>query len=238
MPFADSSTVYGIINDAMHDAGLLRLGQLPTSQHVSDYSRTLADVINLWQTQGLKLFLWYDVAVPLVAGQGEYTFGPTGDVVMEKPLTVLQGYVLDTNDIRRPLVALSWNEWMTLSQTEGNDGQISSYFVDTKPLLLHVHFWNTPDATQATSTGHLLMRCQATRISNLEDNILFPPEWRIALRWALADEICTGQPDTIMNRCSSRAKRYKQELEDFDVEQTSTQFQPDQQMFTGYGRFT
>ena len=33
----------------------------------------------------------------------------------------------------------------------------------------------------------------------------FAQEWRIALRWGLADDIATGQPQAIMDRCAQRA---------------------------------
>lgn len=237
MPSAASNTVYSVISDAMRDAGILRRGQLPDSQAISDYARDLSDIINLWQTQGLKLFLWEEITIPLVAGQGLYELGPTGDVVMPKPLNVLQGFVLNPQGIRRPLVGLSWDEWMTLSQVTGNDGTISSYFVDKQTMNLKVHLWNTPNATEATNVAVLLCRTQAPLPVNLEESTQFPPEWRIALRWALADQLCTGQPEAIMYRCSKRATEFREKLENFDVEDVPTQFQPDQRGQTDMGGF-
>ena len=228
-----SNTAYGIINDAMQDAGLLSEGEQPNSEQLSSNLRRLCDIINLWQTQGLKLFTWRDLSIPLVVSQSSYQIGPSLDVDMTKPLRALQGYILTTSDIRRPIVPLSWRDWMQLSQVTGNDGTISSFFVDKQATYLDVKFWNAPDATEAANTAHLLIQQQATNPVNLEENVSFPQEWRIALRWGLADDICTGQPETIMARCSRNANQYRTMLEDWDVEDVETRFTPSTQ-FSSY----
>ena len=239
MPSPTSKSIYGIINDAMHDAGLLGEGEEPNSEALAVNFRRLNDIINLWQTQGLKLFYLQEVTIPLVASQSLYTMGPTGNVVMPKPSRVLSGYVLDAgSNARRPMEALSWDEWTTLGQVVGNAGSISSYFVDKQVSLLKVNFWPPPDATEALNTVKLLTQVQATNQINLEDEMQFPQEWRIALRWGLADDIATGQPQTIMDRCQQRSNIYREALEDWDVEDTTTTFVVDSRNgYGGRGRF-
>jgi len=232
-----SNTVYGIINDAMVDAGKLAVGKQPNSTQLADYMRRLCDVINLWQTEGLKLFLSQEIAFNLVTGQSLYTVGTGLNVDMSKPLQVLQGYILGTNNIRRPLTSLSWDDWMRLSQVTGNNSQVNSYFVDKQATKFNIRFWPPPDATEAANTAYLLMRTQALNPVNLEENISFPQEWRIALRWALADDICTGQPTATMDRCQQKAEYYKELLQGFDVEDAPTRFEPDSRISQGTGNF-
>lgn len=229
---ANSKTIYGIINDAMHDAGLLEEGEIPNSEQIETNFRRLSDIINLWQTQGLKLFLLQQIDVILTVSVGLYSFGPTGTVVMAKPSRVLQANIVTPIGIQRPLVPMSWNDWMTLSQ-RNQPGTISSYFVDKQANLLNIHFWNPPDATDAANQAQLLMQVEAPNPVNLLDSMDFPQEWRIGLRWGLADDICTGQPAAIMERCAQRAVIYRTALEDWDVEDTPTSFSPDTR--SGYG---
>ena len=229
---ANSNTIYGIINDAMHDAGLLEEGEIANSEQLATNFRRLSDIINLWQTQGLKLFLLQQIDVTLIASTGLYSFGPTGTVVMAKPSRVLQANVVTPAGVQRPLVPMSWNDWMTLSQ-RNRPGTISSYFVDKQTTLLNVHFWNPPDATDAANKAQMLMQVEAPNPVNLEESMNFPQEWRIALRWGLADDICTGQPAAIMERCAQRSVIYRTALEDWDVEDTPTSFAPDTR--SGYG---
>ena len=228
-----SNTPYGIISDAMHDAGYLQEGDEPNSEQLASYMRRLNDIINLWQTQGLKLWLEQDLAIPLVEGQNKYTLGPAvgSSVQMSKPLRALQGYVLNsTTNIRRPIIPMAWESWMRLSQIVGNNGTISSYFIDKQAAVLNVWFWNTPDALEATNIAHLLIQQQAVNPINLEQNVSFPQEWRIALRWGLADDISSGQPQAIMDRCMQRATQFRQALENWDVEDPSTRFAIDPRM--------
>ena len=221
-----SNTPSAIIADAYFDAGLTQLGEVPNSEMLVVGMRKLMDVINLEQTQGLKLWLNVDTAVPLVAGTGTYTFSPTGSVVMAKPLRVLEAYYIDVNSIRRPLNPMSWNDYIRLSQVT-QTGQLNSYFVNKKQTELSVFFWLIPDATAATGVAHLLLQTQVTNFTNLTEEMNFPLEWRMFLRWALADELATGQPQAIMDRCQQRAATYREALEGWDVEDVSTRFAPD-----------
>lgn len=231
-----TNTPLSIISDAYFDAGLTQEGQSPNSEQIASGMRKLTDLINLMQTQGLKLWLLVDTAVPLVVGQGTYTFSPTGNVVMPKPPRAIDAYYMDSNGIRRPLVPLSWSDYIRLSQVN-QSGAINSYFVNKQQSQLSVFFWLLPDTQAATGSAHLLLQTQVTNFINVTETMNFPIEWRIALRWGLADELATGQPQAIMDRCQQRAIAYRQTLEDWDVEDVSTKFVPDSQgLYTG-GRF-
>ena len=105
-----------------------------------------------------------------------------------------------------------------------NQGAINSYFINKQQAQLSVFFWLTPDANAALGTAHLLAQVQVTNFISLTETINFPIEWRIALRWGLADELATGQPLAIMDRCNQRALAYRAALEDWDVEDAPTRF--------------
>lgn len=220
------------MSDAYQDSGRNEQGQSADSEQLVIGMRKLTDLINLWQTQGLKLWLNVDTSVPLVSGQSRYTFTPAGDIAMTKPMRVLQGYYLDTSNVRRPLTVLSREEYFRLSQVTGNNGAVNSYYVEKLATLLAVNFWLTPDATAATGTAHVILQTQVTNFTNVTETMDFPAEWRIALRWGLADELATGQPQAIMDRCEKRATAFRQALEDWDVEDAPTRFQPSLEQYS------
>lgn len=229
-----SNTVIGIITDAMTDAGLLQEGGVPNSQNIADCGRRLADIINLWQTRGLKLFLNELVTFPIVAGQTDYILGPPGTITQVRPIRIHQANVVMPNSIRRPITILAWENWMRLSQVAGNLGTITSMLVDRQETHTRLAVWNTPDVQEANNTIEVLVQVQAPIPWNFEESVQFPAEWRIALRWALADDICTGQPKTIMARCAERASFYMTQLEEYDVEEAPVRFTMNFQ--SGYGR--
>ena len=228
------NTPYGIITDAMRDAGLLQIGDTPGTEHLVENMRRLRDLINTAQIDGIKLWLLSDTAVPLMAGTGTYTFSPGGSVNMTKPLRVDDGYYLYSTGVRRPIYAISWEEYIRLGQAN-QEGTITQYFVDKQATTMRVIFWNVPDATEAAGgEAHVLLRTQVTNPSTLTETMAFPEEWRMYLRWGLADDICTGQPETIMMRCAQKAFMYKTALENWDVEDASVKFAPDSRQ-SGYG---
>lgn len=228
------NTPVSIISDAYLDAGLLQLGNTLNGDQIVLGMRRLTDLINTAQLGGLKLWLNVDTAVPLVEDQGTYTFSPTGDVAMVKPLRVIEAYYLDADDIRRPLVPLSWDDYIRLSQVT-QSGAVNSYFVNKKQTELSVFFWLCPDETAATGEAHLLLQTQVTNFTNVVETMNFPIEWRMYLHWGLADELSQGQPMAVQEKCAQRAALYKDLLEGWDVEDVPTRFTPDPQM-QGFNR--
>lgn len=236
MTAPSDNTPASIIEDAYFDAGIIQEGQSPNSEQLVSGMRRMTDIINFEQTQGLKLWLNVDTPVTLTAGVGTYTFGLTGTVVMPKPPRAVQAYYRDATGIRRPLIVLSWEEYIRLSQIN-QTGAINSFFVDKQQSVLSVFFWLIPDATAATGTAHLLLQTQVTNPINVTENMNFPLEWRMFLHWALADALATGQPQAIMDRCQQRCERYRTALEDWDVEDAPTRITPDQRMSQHSGKF-
>ena len=233
---AFSSTPYRIVKSAMENAGLLQDGDEPTSEQYANYLMKLRELIVFLQTQGLKLWLQADQSVTLVASQVSYTIFLGGNVNITKPMRVLQGYYLDSNNNRRPLTVLSRDEYTRLSTTV-TTGAINSFFVDKLVDRLTVYFWLVPDATAATGTAHLIIQSQVATPISLTETIDFPVEWVLGLGWMLADEISTGQPQAIMDRCAAKALAYRMTLEDWDAEDASTMFQPDSQSGASRGNF-
>jgi hypothetical protein len=224
---ADFYTANRIIRFARQDAGLLQTGDTINSEDLADNLNRLNELMLAAQTQGIKLWLQLLQAIPLIANQAEYILAPGGAVNMTKPTRVIEGYYLDSTGNQRPLIPLAWNDWNRLSN-KTQRGQINSYFVDKQSLQLNVWFWLTPDVTAATGTVQLLLQQQQPTVTSLTDTMVLPPEWGIWLHWGLADQICTGQPQAIMDRCEKKAALAFEALNDWDVEDAPTQMVPDQ----------
>jgi hypothetical protein len=220
----------------MDNAGLLQEGANPNSEQYAKYMPRLNDLVNVWQTEGIKLWTLAMLQVTLVAGQGTYVLpaGSVDSVVTSKPLEVLEGYFADQNSIWRPLDKLSWNTYDNLSNPT-QQGAVTGFFANKQQTQMQVTTWLVPDATAALGTLQLLIQQQITNVVSTIDTINFPREWFMALHWGLADEICTGQPDAIVQRCQQRAMMYKDKLEEWDQEVVSVFFQPNSQ--AGHSRF-
>lgn len=215
-----------MVKQALKDCGRLQTGDEPTGEVLADALGRITDLMNFWQTQGLKLFLNQLLSITPVSGTSLYTLGPGGSLITSKPTRVLEAWRVQSDGSRVPLNSLSWNQYYRLGNlTDG--GVTNSYFVDKQTTNLLVRFWPVPDAVTSAGTFELLTQAQATTPTELDETISFPVEWYLALRWGLADELASGQPAVIMDRCAGKAAAYRQALEDWDVEDTSTIFQRD-----------
>lgn len=229
------NTAWSIICEAVWDACILPHGEVPDSEATFKYTRRLNQLINfICTTKGIRLWLLQDTAVPLVAGQGLYTFGPTGTTVMVKPVQIFDQYYLYSpanGGTRRPVFRISRQQWDMLSVTT-QQGPITQIFVDPQQSLLEVNTWLTPDVIEATGTLHLVFKEQVTNFVGVTDAMNFPIEWALTLGWSLAREIAMGQPASVINRCDAQAAYYLEALEEWDAEhETSILPQPDQRLF-------
>ncbi|MGH7750896.1 MAG: hypothetical protein ACREQ5_39940 [Candidatus Dormibacteria bacterium] len=220
----------------MRDSGYLGKFQNPSSEHLAEYMPRLNRLFNYLQTQGLKLWLNEDFSITPIQGQNLYSLGSGGALLALKPLRVLEGYYLDNASNRRPIIPMSRNEWDSLS-TVNTQGTLTSYFVDKQQLALNVYVWLTPDAQTALGTFHPILQYQVGNVVSLTDIMNFPIEWYLALEWGFANQICTGQPQAIMDRCERFSMKYLNDLENWDVEDASTFFSPDTRTMNNIGRF-
>lgn len=221
---------FGSVSDAIYqayvNAGLIAEGQAPNSERYAAAFNKLNHLVNFLQTKGLKLFTVQDVPLTLVAGTYLYTLGPLGTVPMTKPLRVPFAYFLDQYNSRIPMTAVSQQEW-TILPINAAPGIPVNFFVDKQATTLNVNLWPTPNAQAALGSVHLILQTQLPLGTNLTESIYFPPEWFIGVAWALANELCTGQPQAIVARCQQKSEKFLADLEGWDVEDAQTFFTPD-----------
>ncbi len=233
-----AQTATGICKRAYQDAGKLAAGGALSSVQLAEGIERLNDIINLRQTNGLRLWLETETPVPLVAGQQMYTFMPGGDVSVTRPLRIKQAAYWDSTSNVRPLTrCLSREEWTRLS-SRTIQAAVSQFFYEKLYDRLNLYLWNIPDTTAATGTVKVVLQHQAGNVTLAADSPNFPIEWTLYLRWALAEDLATGMPQEIVARAERMAAKYLEDLNGWDVEgETETFFQPDMQTFARPGAF-
>lgn len=219
-------TAQALVTSGYRDAQKLARGAALPSDLLADGMDRLNDLVNLWQTQGLKLFLESETTVPLVAGKQMYSFSPTGDIVMEKPLRAKDAAYWDQFGNSRPLIPISRQEWTDLT-TRTAIGSVNQYFIEKHVGQLNMHLWQIPGEVEAKGHVKIVIHNQTKNVTISTDTVGFPIEWALALRWGIADEVSFGMPEAVQQRCQARAQAYRQALEDWDVEDTETYFQVD-----------
>jgi hypothetical protein len=221
------NTADRIIRLAMRDAQILEKGEDPDGEDYVEAMHRLNDIINLWQTQGLKLWLNSWIPVPIQANQPTYVLGP-GGFQPTKSMRILEGwYTYNSGGASYPFRLMSWREYDMLSN-KLQTGMPISMLVDKQQLVTNITLWLVPDANAVAIGGvTILQQTPVTNLVKLTDAMNFPQEWFMALHWALADDMANGQPREITERCAAKAKTYFDLLNEWDVEDAATSFSPD-----------
>lgn len=230
-------TCYQIIQDGMTDAGKLGKGREPSSEALAENMRRLNKYVNYLQTRGAILWVQEDLALVapvLQAGVSAYPLGIGGVTTVPalspvaKPRRVIEAYYVDpaVSQTRRPLGIVSRNDWDTFSTTK-QPGTVVSVYPDKQLNVIICNLWMTPDTQAALGEVHLICDLQIPNFSQLTDAMFFPSEWALCLEWGLADQICTGMPQEVVDRCGQKCMQYETALVDWDQEDGSTTFQPD-----------
>ena len=73
------ATAQTIINRALRLIGAIEAGETPTSDESADALEALNAMIESWQTERLFVYALVDTSFSMVAGDGSYTVGPSGN---------------------------------------------------------------------------------------------------------------------------------------------------------------
>jgi hypothetical protein len=138
--------------------------------------------------------------------------------------------------VRFPLTPLSRDEFNNLGVLNVQ-GITNSYFADKQQNNLNLWLWLNPDAFTALATVTVTTQTQINQIISITDAMNFPIEWFQFVHWGLSCEIDQGQPLAVQNKNEGMRDYYRDKLEGFDVEDTSTFLQPDSRMFSSVGKF-
>lgn len=222
-----------IILQAMQNATLI--GEeytIAPPDAIARYLPRLNDLMNAWQVDGVKPWLEQEISLPLQVGKEKYSIGPGGDLAMYRPLkSTPEAYFIEPSGARRALIKLEKDQYKRLT-TPLDGGAVTQFYVEPRVASLDVYLWSVPDAFAVTGEVRLQVQTQVDNFNLLgsgAENVSFPPEWYIALHWGLADEICIGQPQAIVDRCTTKALFYKDKLEGWDAGEGSIYFTPDTQ---------
>jgi hypothetical protein len=232
MTVAVYNSIDRIIRMAMFDAGLIEEGADPNADQQGNYAQRLLDMMLIWQVEGCKLFLIQDLVLPLVVNQSAYTIGPSGNLNMVRPVRIEDVYWVDAQGTsKRDIFRVEQADWVRMPPPQTN-GTVTQFYEDRQINTIVLNLWNKPSAQDVAGALHVVARTagpgSVTSVAQLI-TAHFPIEWAMALRWGLAADICTGQPDSIVARCEKMAGYYKGILENFDVEQGGISFEPDLQ---------
>ena len=69
-----------IMTRGLKDIGALEAGETPTPEAAADAFDMLNDLVDQWSNEEMMVFYKNEIVFPIVAGQTQYTIGPTGNI--------------------------------------------------------------------------------------------------------------------------------------------------------------
>lgn len=219
-----------LIQDSMRLVGALEAGETPEAQEINDASRALNMMMKyLHAKNGLPLWMKREQSITLVDDQRQYTLGPTGDVVMDRPMRLLKVIRRDSSDNDIELHKLSQDEYWEQTPKTIN-GTPNSYFYDPQLTNGVLNVWPVPGTTEATEfTLQILYLKPIDDMDSATDDFEIPQEWYEVLKYGLALRLAPEYGLPIQERRELRRDYLiiLEGTEDFDVEDSSVYFQPD-----------
>jgi len=243
-----------IITLALRKLGVLEIGDTPDANTVANAAMSLNLLIKQLSTDGLKLWKVSELIIPMLANQTSYILGGSNSALMydtqaptvaitDKPLKVIQGFyrnIQSTPPIDTPVMIVSKQEYNTLG-SKFSTGTANTIFYDSKKINGILYVYLTPDAySEANLELHIIAQMPLNDMTLATDITDFPNEWMNCLVWNLADQLALeyGVPMNARQEIATRAGTYKTQLADWDIEASSTFFQPDFRSMSNnsYGR--
>lgn len=217
---------------AFEDIGIAIEGEAlqPEDIKVADIAMNM--MIKAWQAYGLNLWARKNQSILLTALKGEYSLGASGDIVMNRPLRILEcDRQLISDGTSTEMTPLSLSEYHDLPN-KAQDGTPVNYFYD--PTLTNGSFklWPVPGATEsALYTIEIVYQAPLEDMDSSVDDFAFPQEWleplRLGLAYRLSSKYALGYRERILLR--KDAAEALELAQSFDVADTSLYFQPDYQ---------
>jgi hypothetical protein len=187
------TTVRKIITGAMRLLGLVQANMVPTDAEIQVGIRALNVLMDSWSNDRLMIFKLQPYYFQTVGGQQDYTLGPTGDWVIERPMRIEEAYVDLTSNAGNGLQTTS------LPISIANDSQWSSIVtkrVQTQIPNIMYDNGNYPNRTislypipTGAITIVLWLWQPLLKFDSIDDTISLPKGYVRSIRFNLACEL-------------------------------------------------
>lgn len=176
------ATAQTIIDRAMRLIGVVASGESPTAAEGTDGLIALNAMIDSWRNDRLMVYALTDQALTLTAA-ASYTIGPTGGLVITRPVKIASAFVRD-GDEDYPVEVIEKPEWDAIGdKTTTGTYPTKIYYAPT-----------VPDGTlyaypRTSGTIYLTLWTPISTLAAVGTTVTLPPGYEKALAFNLALEL-------------------------------------------------
>ena len=203
------TTAGDLINGSLRLLGVLAEGETPSAETSQDALVAMNQMIQSWNTERLAVFSTQDQVVTWPPSTISRTFGPTGDIVANRPITID-----DSTYFRDPANGISYG--LKLINQQQYNGIAVKTVTSTYPQVLWVNMtypdiemYVYPVPTKVLEF-HVVSVNELTQPVNLATDLAFPPGYLRCFRYNLACELAPEfgtEPSRQVQRIAMTSKR-------------------------------
>jgi hypothetical protein len=203
------TTAGDLINGSLRLLGVLAEGETPSSETSQDALVAMNQMIQSWNTERLAVFSTQDQVVTWPPSTISRTFGPTGDIVANRPIAID-----DSTYFRDPSNGISFG--LKLINQQQYNGIAVKTVTSTYPQVLWVNMtypdiemYVYPVPTKVLEF-HVVSVEELTQPANLATDLAFPPGYLRCFRYNLACELAPEfgtEPSRQVQRIAMTSKR-------------------------------
>jgi hypothetical protein len=198
-----------LINGSLRLLGVLAEGETPSAETSQDALLAMNQMIQSWNTERLAVFSTQDQVVTWPPSTISRTFGPTGDIVANRPVAID-----DSTYFRDPASGISYG--LKLINQQQYNGIAVKTVTSTYPQVLWVNMtypdiemYVYPVPTKVLEF-HVVSVNELTQPVNLATDLAFPPGYLRCFRYNLACELAPEfgtEPSRQVQRIAMTSKR-------------------------------
>jgi hypothetical protein len=203
------TTAGDLINGSLRLLGVLAEGETPSSETSQDALLAMNQMIQSWNTERLAVFSTQDQVVTWPPSTISRTFGPTGDIVANRPVAID-----DSTYFRDPSNGISYG--LKLINQQQYNGIAVKTVTSTYPQVMWVNM-TYPDVEMyvypvptKVLEFHVVSVEELTQPANLATDLAFPPGYLRCFRYNLACELAPEfgtEPSRQVQRIAMTSKR-------------------------------
>ena len=203
------TTAGDLINGSLRLLGVLAEGETPSAETSQDALLAMNQMIQSWNTERLAVFSTQDQVVTWPPSTISRTFGPTGDIVANRPVAID-----DSTYFRDPANGISYG--LKLINQQQYNGIAVKTVTSTYPQVLWVNMtypdiemYVYPVPTKVLEF-HVVSVNELTQPVNLATDLAFPPGYLRCFRYNLACELAPEfgtEPSRQVQRIAMTSKR-------------------------------
>lgn len=178
------------LKDAMGLIGAIEIDETPSSTEMQTALRVANMMLGRWSAQSLLPRATNTLSFPITAGKSSYTIGNAAayDVVSEKPLSLVGGYLRDSSNRDTPLNVITidhYNNFQDKAISSGLPNYVAYRPIDAQQVIPNgaFYFYLTPNRNY-TFFGEV--NKYLTKFNSINDELTFEPMYEEAFVYSLA----------------------------------------------------